>query len=355
MLNTNSTVSQSSILTVGKNASLYDFTTVNAAVTHARQYCSKANRVVVKIASGTYNEQVDLCNNPGIDLIGEGMDTTILSYPSTYPNAPIYTTGQGYFSGLTFLATSGSNSYGLHYENGSTKISGTTVFRNCKFSSPHNAIGCGLGANSTLSLYNCVLQGTGGGAPLYLHNAAYANSPNQVFEMFDCVLYGKNSSSNESVLIDDAAKFYGVSNSTAQLRFSNNRMISSTKVIFRESETTRYPYIPVSNKNITLNPSNTGNTTRALNYNEGWKNGQAYVIKSEQTVYNANYYLYSVPMENADKYNITLTAVNIPGLASILSDCSIHSTSANGFVIKDTNPNGTNFGMEIAYTASLKG
>ena len=60
-----------SVITVAKNGGR--FHTINEAITFAKGYCSRNNRVTILICGGVYKESIVLTKNPGIDLIGIDM------------------------------------------------------------------------------------------------------------------------------------------------------------------------------------------------------------------------------------------------------------------------------------------
>ena len=191
----------SNIITVGAKGCMFD--TINAAITEAMKYCTPNNRVAIIIFEGVYNEEINMLGNPGIDLIGIG-DVEI-KYASVYPNAPLHTTGKGYFSNIFFHALSSATpSYGLHIEAQEDSTAGKITFDNCSFlADAQSGIGIGLGSNFEVVLQNCTaVSFTSAG--LYVHNYPQA-ATNQVITIKDCVLTGKTN----DLYVEDARLLAG--------------------------------------------------------------------------------------------------------------------------------------------------
>lgn len=84
----------------------------------------------------------------------------------------------------------------------------------------------------------------------------------------------------------------------------------------------------------------------------GWrtvpKGTYEYIIeKPSFAVYGQSYYLYTIPLFNADSMNIRIAYVEIIGLAAITGNCSIDSLSPLGVTIKDTNTNGNGYPLRV--------
>lgn len=207
--------SGSNFLTVSKTGG--QFHTINTAIAVARTYCSKTNRVTILIGAGVYNEEVTLNPNPGIDLIGCGIDSTIVEYASAYPNSPLYTIGDGTFKGINFRATkpaSGSASYAFHSEAqnvSQTVVAGRIRFYECGFEAAENhGIGCGLGDGQVIEFHSCqFVSQVSGAKPAYLHNYPLANAAYMSAEFYECSFINFGTPSGNAIVIDDAAKLTG--------------------------------------------------------------------------------------------------------------------------------------------------
>ena len=116
-----------------------DFQTINEAVSYARTFCTKTDRVLIFIGEGTYQEEITLLDNPGIDMEGSGAGKTLIEQQSWYPAAPLYTTGTGTFKNLALIARGSTNSYAMHFEINGGTVRGVTTFQNCFFCSEGNA------------------------------------------------------------------------------------------------------------------------------------------------------------------------------------------------------------------------
>ena len=191
----------SNIITVGTKGCM--FSTINAAITEAKKYCTPDNRVAIIIFEGVYNEQINLLGNPGIDLIGVG-DVEI-QYASVYPNSPLHTTGTGHFSNIFFHALSSATpSYGLHIEAQEDSTAGKITFDNCSFlADAQSGVGIGLGTNFEVVLQNCTAVSPVS-AGLYCHNYPQAAS-NQTITLKNCILNG----STFDLCVDDARLLAG--------------------------------------------------------------------------------------------------------------------------------------------------
>lgn len=195
----------SNIITVGANGAM--FNDINKAIGYARDYCGANNRVAIIIMPGNYTADIDLAPNPGIDLIGIGRPV-IKSASSGYPRTALYTAGQGYFEGIEFV---GTVTYAVHVEvQGLTgNTSGTTVFNNCRFTSPTVfAFGAGIGLGNNLTCRNCEFSSPAGTYGLYLHN--YPSADNPVTASFISCNFAISGSG--AFRIDDAARNLNITN-----------------------------------------------------------------------------------------------------------------------------------------------
>lgn len=88
-----------SVITVAKSGGR--FHTINEAISFAKGYCSRNNRVTILICGGVYNESIVLTKNPGIDLIGIDMPEIVSD--SAYPNGAANIYGDTYIEGIFFI------------------------------------------------------------------------------------------------------------------------------------------------------------------------------------------------------------------------------------------------------------
>lgn len=242
-----------------------DFQTIQDALEYAQGNCSKENRMKIFIYGGVYHEEILLADNPGIDMEGCGMYSTVVEYPSAYPNSPILTTGQGTFSNLGFCSLEGSSSYALHYEVGDTNVTGTTTFESCNFWCHGGAcVGAGLGAGTTLRLSGCVLD-TGADVCLYFHNSYRSDQTNQHFIMENSTLTGTGSG-GVHIIMDDSCTMWGMTNSQMEVTFVNTRTEVPGSFFFRVSNEQTVNHIPLEHPNIRLSSESYGNDIAALNW-----------------------------------------------------------------------------------------
>lgn len=291
-----------SVITVGKNGGR--FHTINEAITFAKKYCGRDNRVTIVIYGGIYRESIVLTKNPGIDLVGIGMPEIISNEP--YPNGPAYIYGDTYIEGIYFHST-GPDSYALHLDGSTDTSFGTSVYVvNCKFVSDNQpALGCGCTRGCQYTFINCLFYGTDG---IYLHNEASANVDKQQFHAIGCKINGKS----HAVAIDDAPKLnYGATGSPLVLNFANSYTNNNIKnmILFRLTKTQSYGYIPGDTKGISLSPASSTQIV-ALDY----KYQGGYTITTTVPTYANSGDVY-IPVENANLFQWTVTTT-IPGTAT---------------------------------------
>lgn len=290
-----------SVITVAKSGGR--FHTINEAITFAKGYCSRQNRVTILICGGVYHESIVLTQNPGIDLIGIGMPTIISDAP--YPNGPAYIYGDTYIEGIYFHSTS-TSAYAFHLDGSTDTSYGTTVsVVNCKFISDHQpALGCGCTRGCIYRFMNCVFSGSDG---IYLHNEGSANVSTQYFYAIGCKVLGQN----HAVAIDDAAQLnYGVTGSPLKLNFAGSYTENiNSMLLFRLTKTKSYGYIPGDKNGISITPeSNTQIVALDYKYQGG------YTITTTVPTFNNTKSVY-IPVENANLFEWTVTT-SIPGTAT---------------------------------------
>lgn len=292
------------VITVAKSGGR--FHTINEAITFAKKYCSRNNRVTILICGGVYNESIVLTKNPGIDLIGVGMPEIVSD--KAYPNGPANIYGDTYIEGILFHSTSES-AYAFHLDGSTDTSYGTTVtVVNCKFISEHEpALGCGCTRGCNYTFKNCEFYGSDG---IYVHNEASANVAKQLFSAIGCKING----SQHAVAIDDAAKLnFGATGSPLVLNFAGSYTSNINSMLkFRLTSSQSYGYIPGDSKGISLSAeSNTQIVALDYKYQGG------YTITVSVPTYSNTGAVY-IPVENANLFEWTVTTT-VPGTGSFPS------------------------------------
>ena len=306
-----------SVITVAKNGGR--FHTINEAITFAKKYCERDNRVTILIYSGVYRESIVLTKNPGIDLIGIGMPEIVSDAP--YPNGPANIYGDTYIEGIFFHST-GKDSYAFHLDGSTDTSCGTLVnVVNCKFVAEHQpALGCGCTRGCQYTFINCIFYGTDG---IYLHNEASANVNRQQFHALGCKINGKQ----HAVAIDDAAHLnFGATGSPLVLNFANSYTTDNinSMILFRLTNDQNYGYIPGDKNGISLSPASTTQIV-ALDY----KYQGGYTITASVPTYTNSGAVY-IPVENANLFEWTVTTT-IPGTGSFPS--KVTSVGAHWLIV----------------------
>lgn len=293
-----------SVITVAKSGGR--FHTINEAITFAKGYCSRNNRVTILICGGVYSESVVLTKNPGIDLIGIGMPEIVSNDP--YPNGAAYIYGDTYIEGIFFHSTSDS-AYAFHLDGSTDTSYGTTVTAvNCKFTSEHEpALGCGCTRGCNYTFINCEFYGSDG---IYVHNEASANVAKQFFNAIGCKING----SSHAVAIDDAARLnFGATGSPLVLNFAGSYTANINSMIkFRLTSSQEYRYIPGDSKGVSLSAESTTQIV-ALDY----KYQGGYTMTASVPTY-ANTGTVYIPVENANLFEWEVTTT-IPGTGTFPS------------------------------------
>lgn len=290
-----------SVITVAKSGGR--FHTINEAITFAKKYCSRNNRVTILICSGVYNESIVLTKNPGIDLIGIGMPEIVSD--SAYPNGAAYLYGDTYIEGIFFHSTN-KNAYALHLDGSTDTSYGTTVtVVNCKFTSEHEpALGCGCTRGCNYTFKNCEFYGSDG---IYVHNEASANVPKQFFNAIGCKING----SQHAVAVDDAVKLnFGATGSPLVLNFAGSYTSNITKMLkFRLTSSQEYGYIPGDTNGISLSAES---TTQIVALDHKYQGGYTITVSAPTFANASSVY---IPVENANLFEWKATTT-VPGTAS---------------------------------------
>lgn len=321
-----------SVITVAKSGGR--FHTINEAITFAKGYCSRNNRVTILICSGVYNESIVLTKNPGINLIGIGMPEIVSD--AEYPNGPANIYGSTYIEGIFFHSTS-KNGYALHIDGSTDTSYGTTInVLNCKFTSENQpALGCGCTRGCNYTFKNCEFYGSDG---IYVHNEASANVAKQYFNAIGCKING----SQHAVAIDDAAQLnFGATGSPLVLNFAGSYTSNiNSMILFRLTPSKQYGYILGDNNGISLSPDSTTQIV-ALDY----KYQGGYTLTATIPTY-ANSGAIYIPVENANLFTWTVTTT-IPGTGTFPS--KVTSVGAHWLTVtKDSgNWNGSTIQVDL--------
>lgn len=293
-----------SVITVAKSGGR--FNTINEAITFAKKYCSRNNRVTILICSGVYNESIVLTKNPGINLIGIGMPEIVSD--AEYPNGPANIYGSTYIEGIFFHSTS-KTGYALHIDGSTDTSYGTTInVLNCKFTSENQpALGCGCTRGCNYTFKNCEFYGSDG---IYVHNEASANVDKQYFNAIGCKING----SQHAVAIDDAAKLnFGATGSPLVLNFAGSYTTNiNSMILFRLTSSKHYGYILGDKNGISLSPDS---TTQIIALDYKYEGG--YTLSATIPTY-ANTGAVYIPVENANLFTWTVTTT-IPGTGTFPS------------------------------------
>lgn len=345
----------SMILTVGKTGA--QFTTINSAITAAKSINpTTSNPVTIFIYPGTYNENIVITDNThGINFMGSDKYSTIISFNGSYPDCVIHVDGSISFNNLT-LDNTNTSTYVIHYDIFGEKHGGTVEFYNCRILGGTRAIGCGLGQDSTVIMKNCYLQ-----KGVYVHNAPYAGTTNQLFECVNCIFgpMGKDS----SVSVDDAANSYGLSTS-ASLLFSGNSCEEPNgeigRVLFRKNtndSSQNKHYIPSDDKNIILLESSSYNGNMpGINYGQGKFDYNGYFVCPSAADYGASSYtfnLYVPDWMNALRYNRKINSCTVPGYSTISCTILTSNITQHAVPVQITNSNAVGRGILVNYTLEL--
>lgn len=293
-----------SVITVAKSGGR--FHTINEAITFAKGYCSRNNRVTILIYSGVYNESIVLTKNPGINLIGIG--TPEIVSDAEYPNGPANIYGSTYIEGIFFHSTS-KTAYALHIDGSTDTSYGTTInILNCKFTSENQpALGCGCTRGCNYTFKNCEFYGSDG---IYVHNEASANVAKQYFNAIGCKING----SQHAVAIDDAAQLnFGATGSPLVLNFAGSYTSNiNSMILFRLTSSKQYGYILGDKNGISLSPDS---TTQIIALDYKYQGG--YTLTATVPTY-ANSGAVYIPVENANLFTWSVTTT-IPGTGNFPS------------------------------------
>lgn len=326
------------VITVAKNGGR--FHTINEAITFAKRYCSRNNRVTILICGGVYNESIVLTKNPGIDLVGIGMPKIISN--ADYPNGPANIYGDTYIEGIFFHST-GKSGYALHIDGSTDTSAGTTInVVNCKIISDYQpGLGCGCTRGCNYTFINCEFYGSNG---IYVHNEASENVAKQYFNAIGCKING----SQHAVGIDDAPKLnYGATGSPLDLNFAGSYTTDNIKsmLVFRLTNSVQYGYIPGDKNGISLSPASTTQIV-ALDY----KYQGGYTLTVSVPTY-ANTGAVYIPVENANLFDWKVTTT-VPGTGTYPS--KVTGTGAHWLTVTKDSGNWSGSTIQVDLTGTKK-
>lgn len=324
-----------SVITVAKSGGR--FHTINEAITFAKGYCSRNNRVTILICGGVYNESIVLTKNPGIDIIGIGMPEIVSD--EAYPNGAANIYGDTYIEGILFHSTSES-AYAFHLDGSTDTSYGTTVtVVNCKFISEHEpALGCGCTRGCNYTFKNCEFYGSDG---IYVHNEASANVAKQYFNAIGCKING----TKHAVAVDDAAQLnFGATGSPLILNFAGSYTTNvNSMLLFRLTSSKSYGYILGDNKGISLSPESTTQIV-ALDY----KYQGGYSITVSVPTYSNTGSVY-IPVENANLFEWKVTTT-VPGTGTYTS--KVTSVGAHWLTVTKDSGNWSGSTIQVDLTGT---
>lgn len=336
----------SNILTVGKIGC--NFTTINQAINYAKTYATLLNRVLIHILPGTYNEEIDLHDNVGIDIMGSGYMCTIVQHASVYPNSPIYVMGDTMISGITFSATVENglgDSYAVHVESQShSGTVGNILFENCKFISDTSrsaiGVGCGLG---NVIFRNCIAVAYNNAA-VYIHNYPLATNSGQNLEIVNMEAFTNNA---VCVYLEDVANI--LNNVVSKLYITFKNITCANGSFSYKDNSGTFSYIP-SGKPMSLSKDSYNDSILGLNIigsigisPSGWL--------YKPTVKFMGNYLYSIPVNGADKWDWTILQIQDTASNTFTASVTINSVRENCIVLADS----SDFGAGAYITYTLKG
>lgn len=317
-----------------------EYTTINAAITAARNVCTTTNRALIIVKPGTYNEHITLFPNPGIDIIGYNAKVV---NNADYPDSPLYTTGEGLFVGLTFEYTGTQDNYGVHIEHDATNTTGTVHLINCEaISNSHFGLGCGLTPDSYVILENCICRSKAASnkVGLFIHN--YANTANrQYFIARNCCFYGSDNTND--IIIQDATKYPSEQNKVSQLMIEFTDCVghAESMVKFRCKPTgdplADVGYIPDPvNGNILLSNKSNHNDFIALNV----ATFLDMLYETDAVIWNNKAYIPAPAGMRCNKYEITNINCFV-GTDPYVTLTSISSGAFTWYAGTISKPNGT--------------
>ena len=291
-------IGQSRVLYVSKVNSR--FTTINQAIEYARTYASSSDRVTIVIASGVYNETIDLDVNPGIDFFGIG--TVLLRSSVAWPLSTIRCSNEITVYNMSFennyeIQDQEHAGYGLHAD----PITGNQNYFNCYFYSDNNSgAGIGMGPYGQCNFNNCRFRGLNG---VYAHNYTRDGTAGQWLRFFTCNFESINTS-NPCVRIADAATMAEAGRESKMGVVFTNCTANNNNVDYRYGTPLQaLSYIPTSTTayNIFLYQNSMNNALLGVNHSKQIKQ-----IEKIFPVMGSDYWY--LPETDAYKYEWTITS-----------------------------------------------
>ena len=289
------------LLTVNKNGGAM-YTTISNALTEAKKIATKNDRVTICIYGGEYTEQIELLDNPGIDIVGIG--NVIIRGTKAYPASTLHTTGDGNFANLSFESVDKEN-YALHIEAQESANPGTRIrFVNCRFhSNDHNAIGIGTGSDYGVEFISCSFTTDANSHyAVYAHNYPQGGFYPSFIRFANC--YITNTVGGKCWRFENARKIYDPQGETSPLYLYLTGNYSRIGGVSVYDGTNDIPYLP---QNGEVNGENsTGN-------NDDVNKVAPYVF--DAYVAGAANAVFSIPVEMCKKYFV-LSGVSITDIAT---------------------------------------
>ena len=305
-------------LTVGSRDA--DFTTVNDAISYCKT--NSVTNACILIQSGTYRENIELLGASGICLYGIGR-VSIVNADAVYPKAALYVTGNAQFYNIEFISQdNATDAYGLHIEALVEPSPSELRFYNCTFYSTKNA-GAGIGTGSYYSLVfsNCRFY-SAPYAGLFIHNYGATGVEGYTEAAFlNCRFTSANT--YQDIIIHDAHKMAGLSGSSPlTLTFANCTALHG-KIGYSEQSGVYIGYLPPTSQ-IKLSAESQSEIL-GVNYTKRVLNLGGIIATTPGGIF-------SYPLFDADKYDITIiSALNESGV-NILSGSSIAGKTNSFFV-----------------------
>jgi hypothetical protein len=165
------------MVTVSKNGG--DYQTITDAINYVKtQNVSKANRWVIMVYNGVYNEKITLVD--GIDLIGQDTNNTTISYSGdTYRTCDsVFAACDCSINNFTIIqdatnTTSDLQNFCIHADDAGNNPNYVLRLTNCIAKTfgewCHHAMGCGLGDGQKIIINNCSFYSDSKSA-LFIHN-----------------------------------------------------------------------------------------------------------------------------------------------------------------------------------------
>lgn len=254
-------VDGSRVITVEKSGGM--FTSINDAIAYAQTLNAKCT---IYVGSGNFNESINLAGNSNINIIGAGIQNTIIN-SDTNDVDTLFITGSGYIANLSlYCFAPNTGHYACHIEAGIDSTSGWLIFNNVYFYSQNTSgMGAGLGKGFRVECNNCIFEGhETGGRALYIHN--FANPTENMTMRFEA----KNCEFKhdlQAVVIENAKKIYYPANTYNSVLYLSFQNCHAQFPYVRVSDGTNIRgYVIENDDEIILLESSTGNNLHGVDY-----------------------------------------------------------------------------------------